>query len=86
MAYPDAFGRWGRFGDEPPDPCPDLSGRDRFKAASRSQAGEFTSLITEGAAAEPTLPVNTSGGAPKTASLSQLMGHSVRATPPPSAP
>ena len=61
MAYPDAFGRWERFGDEPLDPCPNSSRWDRFEPAPCSRAGELISLISEGAAIEPPLSVNTSG-------------------------
>ena len=61
MAYPDAFGRWERFGDERPDPCPNSSGQDRFELAPCSRVGELISLVSEGAAVEPPLSINTSG-------------------------
>ena len=61
MAYPDAFGQWERFGDEPPDPCPDSIGRDHFELVPCSWVGELISLVSEGAAAEASLSVNTSG-------------------------
>ena len=61
MAYPDAFGRWERFGDKPLDPCPNSSGQDRFKPTPCSWAGVLISLVSKGAATEPPLSVNTSG-------------------------
>ena len=60
MAYPDAFGQRERFGDEPPDPCPNSLGWDRFEPTPCSWVGELISLVSEGTAVEPPLSVNTS--------------------------
>ena len=61
MTYSDAFGRREHFGDEPPDPYPDSSGRDRFEPAPCSWAGGLVSLISQGVATEPPLSVDASG-------------------------
>ena len=61
-AYVDVLGRRKRFGGGSPDPCPDSSGRDRFKPAPCSGAGGF---ISSGVAPESLLSIVSSGAAPE---------------------
>ena len=85
MAYSGAFGWQEHFGDETPDPCPNLSRRDCFEPAPCSRAGGLVSLISEGAATEPPLSVDASGMAADPPAPVISWGAAAE-PPPPSAP
>ena len=65
MTYSGAFGRRVHFGDEPPDPCSNSCGRDRFELAPCSEVGGLVSLVSEGTVIGPLPSISSWGTAPE---------------------